>query len=128
VREAQDRDPLRPGRVLLAPTGRHLLVADGLVRLSDAPPVDTFKPSVTPLFLSAASTYGARACGVLLTGMGRDGAEGLRAIKVAGGPTLAQDEATSAVFGMPRAAIELGAVDRVLPIDEIPRALVELTR
>jgi two-component system chemotaxis response regulator CheB len=128
VREAQDRDPLRPGRVLLAPTGRHLLVADGLVRLSDAPPVDTFKPSVTPLFLSAAAAYGARACGVLLTGMGRDGAEGLRAIKTAGGPTLAQDEATSAVFGMPRAAIELGAVDRVLPIDEIPRALVELTR
>lgn len=128
VREAQDRDPLRPGRVLLAPTGRHLLVADGVVRLSDAPPVDTFKPSVTPLFLSAAAAYGARACGVLLTGMGRDGAEGLRAIKTAGGPTLAQDEATSAVFGMPRAAIELGAVDRVLPIDEIPRALVELTR
>jgi two-component system chemotaxis response regulator CheB len=128
VREAQEGELLRPGRILLAPSGRHLVVADGRARLSDAPPVDTFKPSVTPLFLSAARHHGARACGVILTGMGRDGAEGLRAIKVAGGPTLAQDEATSAVFGMPRAAIELGAVDRVLALDEIARALVELTR
>jgi two-component system chemotaxis response regulator CheB len=128
VREAVDGAPLRPGRVLLAPTGRHLLVAEGVARLSDAPPVDTFKPSVTPLFLSAARAYGRRACGVLLTGMGRDGADGLRAIKDAGGVTFAQDEATSAVFGMPRAAIELGAVDRVLSIEDIPRALVELAR
>ncbi len=128
VCEARDGDVLHPGRVLVAPSGRHLLVGDGVVRLSDAPPVDTFKPSVTPLFLSAARRYGARVCGVLLTGMGRDGAEGLKAIRNAGGPTVAQDEATSAVFGMPRAAIELGAVDRVLPIDEIARALVELTR
>jgi two-component system chemotaxis response regulator CheB len=128
VIEARDGERLRAGRVVVAPTGRHLLVADGVARLSDAPPVDTFKPSVTPLFLSAARVYGARACGVILTGMGRDGAEGLKAIHQAGGPTLAQDEATSAVFGMPRAAIELGAVDRVLPIDDIPRALVELTR
>jgi two-component system chemotaxis response regulator CheB len=128
VREAVDGTPLRGGRVLLAPTGRHLVVAEGVARLSDAPPVDTFKPSVTPLFVSAARAYRAHACGVLLTGMGRDGAEGLRAIKQAGGPTIAQDEASSAVFGMPRAAIELGAVDRVLPIDDIPRALVELAR
>ncbi len=128
VREARDGERLRPGRIVLAPTGKHLVVGEGVARLSDAPPFDTFKPSVTPLFLSAARHYGARACGVLLTGMGRDGAAGLRAIKVAGGPTLAQDEATSAVFGMPRAAIELGAVDRVLPLDEIPQALVELTR
>ncbi len=128
VREAADRDVLRAGHVLLAPTGRHLLVGDGVVRLSDAPPVDTFKPSVTPLFVSAARVYGPRACGVLLTGMGRDGAEGLKAIKDAGGPTIAQDEATSAVFGMPRAAIELGAVDRVLALDDVARALLELTR
>jgi two-component system chemotaxis response regulator CheB len=128
VCEARDGDALRPGRVLVAPSGRHLLVGDGVVRLSDAPPVDTFKPSVTPLFLSAARRYGARVCGVLLTGMGRDGADGLKAIRDAGGPTLAQDEATSAVFGMPRAAIELGAVDRVLPLEEVSRVLVELTR
>jgi len=128
VGEARDGEPLRPGCVLVAPTGRHLILVDGRARLSDAPPVDTFKPSVTPLFLSAARAYGARACGVLLTGMGRDGAEGLRAIKAANGTTFAQDEGTSAVFGMPRAAIEMGAVGRVLPIDEIPRALVELLR
>ncbi len=128
VREARDGDLLSPGRILVAPTGRHLLVAEGLARLSDAPPVDTFKPSVTPLFLSAARSYGARVCGVILTGMGRDGAEGLKAIKDAGGPTLVQDEATSAVFGMARAAIEMGAVDRVLPLDELARALMELTR
>jgi two-component system chemotaxis response regulator CheB len=128
VHEARDGEALVPGAVALAPTGRHLVVAEGVARLSDAPPVDTFKPSVTPLLLSAARTYGSRVCGVILTGMGRDGAEGLKAIKEAGGPTLAQDEATSAVFGMPRAAIELGAVDRVLPLDDIPRALAELTR
>jgi len=128
VAEAVEGEPLRPGRVVLAPSGRHLLVERGQVHLSDAPPVDTFKPSVNPLFVSAARHYGPRACGVLLTGMGRDGAEGLKVIKDRGGTALVQDEATSAVFGMPRAAIELGAADRVLPLSEIPRALVELAR
>lgn len=128
VHEARDGEPFAPGSVALAPTGRHLVVGDGVLRHSDAPPVDTFKPSVTPLLLSAARAYGPRVCGVILTGMGRDGAEGLKAIHDAGGPTLVQDEASSAVFGMPRAAIELGAVDRVLPLDEIPRALAEITR
>jgi two-component system chemotaxis response regulator CheB len=128
VREARDGDPLAPARVLIAPSGRHLLVAEGLARLSDAAPVDTFKPSVTPLFVSAARSYGTRVCGVLLTGMGRDGAEGLKTIRDGGGATIAQDEATSAVFGMPRAAIELGAVERVLAIEDISRVLQELTR
>ena len=128
VREAADGEPLVPGRVLLAPTGRHLVVTKGIAHLSDAPPVDTFKPSVTPLFFSAARAYGPRCCGVILTGMGRDGAEGMKALKEAGAHTLAQDEASSAVFGMPRAAIELGAVDRVLSLEEIPRALLEVVR
>jgi two-component system, chemotaxis family, protein-glutamate methylesterase/glutaminase len=128
VCEARHGEPLRAGRVVLAPTGHHLVVSEGVAHLSDAPPVDTFKPSVTPLFLSAARAYGARCCGVLLTGMGRDGAEGLKAIKDRGGLTVAQDEATSVVFGMPRAAVELGAVDRVLPLEEISRLMVELTR
>jgi two-component system chemotaxis response regulator CheB len=128
VHEGEHGEELAPGKVLLAPTGRHLVVGDGVVRLSDAPPVDTFRPSVTPLFLSAARAYGPRVCGVILTGMGRDGAEGMRVIRDGGGTTIAQDESTSAVFGMARAAIELGAVERILPLDEIPRVLGELTR
>jgi len=127
VRQAADGELLQPGHVLLAPSGRHLLVSEGRVRLFDGPPVDTFKPSVTPLFLSAAQSYGARACGVLLTGMGHDGAAGLKALHDAGGATLAQDEQSSAVFGMAKAAIDLGAVDRVLPLDDLPRTLVALT-
>jgi len=127
VREAADGDALRPSHVLLAPSGRHLLIGEGVVRLSDGPAVETFRPSVTPLFLSAAQAYGARACGVILTGMGHDGAVGLKALHDAGGATLAQDERSSAVFGMAKAAIDLGAVDRVLPLDDLPRALVALT-
>jgi two-component system chemotaxis response regulator CheB len=128
VRQAADGDLLQPGGVLLAPSGRHLLVAEGRVRLFDGPPVETFKPSVTPLFLSAAQSYGARACGVILTGMGHDGAAGLKVLHDAGGATLAQDEPSSAVFGMAKAAIDLGAVDRVLPLDDLPRTLVALTQ
>jgi two-component system chemotaxis response regulator CheB len=128
VAEAVDGEVLRPGRVVLAPSGKHLVVARGQVHLCDDPPVETFKPSVTPLFASAARHYGRRACGVLLTGMGRDGAEGLKEIRERGGTTIVQDEATSAVFGMPRAAIELGAAERVLALEEIPRALQELAR
>lgn len=128
VRTAADRDVLRPGRVLVAPSGRHLAVADGYVRLTDDPPIDTFRPSVNVLFATAARVYGPRCCGVLLTGMGRDGADGLGALKRAGALTLAQDEASSAVFGMAKAAIDAGAVDRVLPLDEIARAVVEAVR
>jgi two-component system chemotaxis response regulator CheB len=128
VRAAADRDVLKPGRVLLAPSGHHLVVADGYVRLSDDPPVDTFRPSVNVLFQTAAQVFGPRCCGVLLTGMGRDGADGLSALKRAGALTFAQDEASSAVFGMPRAAIEAGAVDRVLPLDEIARAVIEAVK
>jgi two-component system chemotaxis response regulator CheB len=128
VRQAQNGDPLERGLVLVAPSGRHLLVREGAVLLSDDPPIDTFRPSVTPLFRSAADVYGSRACGVLLTGMGRDGAVGLKALRTVGAITIAQDEATSIVFGMPRAAIEIGAVERVLPLEEISRALQELCR
>lgn len=128
VRTAVDGDALVPGRVLIAPGGRHLEVEEGRVRLRDGPPIETFRPSVNPLFASAARSYGPRACGLLLTGMGRDGADGLKALRDAGGYTMAQDEASCAVFGMPRAAIEAGAVDRVLALDDIPRAVLELVR
>jgi two-component system chemotaxis response regulator CheB len=128
VETARDGDALRPGHVLLAPSRRHLLVREGAVELSDGPPVDTFCPSATPLFASAARSYGPRALGVVLTGMGRDGAEGLRALHDAGGHTLAQDEPSSVVFGMARAALELGAVDRVLPLDALADAILEQVR
>ncbi|WP_176062458.1 chemotaxis-specific protein-glutamate methyltransferase CheB [Anaeromyxobacter diazotrophicus] len=128
VRVARDGDALAPGVVLLAPSGHHLEVGPGRVHLSGAPPIDTFRPSVEPLFRSAARAYGRSACGVILTGMGHDGAEALKELRAAGGITLAQDEATSVVFGMPRAALEAGAVDRVLPLDAIARTLAGLAR
>ena len=99
-----------------APEDRHLvLAARGVLGCSQAPPVSHVRPSATVLFKSAARFYGPEAAGVLLTGMGEDGAAGLKAIHDAGGITLAQDEASSVVYGMPRAAAELGAVDLVLP-------------
>jgi two-component system chemotaxis response regulator CheB len=125
VREARDGDELRGGLVLMAPAKRHLVVSRGVARLSNAPPVETFKPSVTPLFVTAAEAYGSRVCGVVLTGMGRDGEEGVRALKRAGAHVLAQDEASSVVFGMPRAAMEAGA-DRLVPLEDIPRLLTEM--
>lgn len=128
VREARDGEPLEPGTILFAPAGKHLLIERGLARLDDGPPVHGFRPSATPLFRSTARAYGARACGVILTGMGDDGADGLVELKAAGGTTLAQDEATCAVFGMPRAAIEAGAIHEVLPLDRIGAALTEVVR
>ncbi|CAN7361578.1 chemotaxis-specific protein-glutamate methyltransferase CheB [Phenylobacterium sp. LjRoot225] len=115
------------GRVILAPPGRHLTVRDGLLRLSDAPERHSCRPSVDVLFESVAREVGGAATACLLTGMGRDGAAGMLAIRRAGGLTIAQDEASSVVFGMPREAILLGAAQHVLPIGEIGPALVALT-
>ena len=126
VAVARDGEVLEPGNVRMAPAGHHLLVGPSRTRLSDAAPIDGFRPSVTALFQSVSEAHGHRACGVLLTGMGRDGADGLVALRRAGGHAIVQDEATSAIFGMPRAAIEAGAADRVLGLEEIPRALLEM--
>ncbi len=115
----------RPG-IFVAPTGQHLVVQGRTLGTSDAPPVSGHRPSATVLLRSVARAYGRRAVGVLLTGMGDDGAAGLVDVKRAGGFTIAQDEATSVVFGMPAAAIALGAVDRILPARAIPAALVDL--
>jgi two-component system chemotaxis response regulator CheB len=124
---------LRPGTALLAPGNRHMtLVRQGRdsvgVALLDAPLINRHRPSVDVLFSSAARTFGGAAAGVLLTGMGRDGAQGLLEMRVAGALTIAQDEATSVVFGMPKAAIEIGAAAKVLPIDLIAAALVRVAR
>ncbi len=121
-----DRVDETVGTVTMAPPGQHLAVHDGVLRLSRDPERHSCRPSVDVLFESVASSYGARAAACLLTGMGRDGAEGLAAIRRAGGLTLAQDEATSVVYGMPREAAALGAVEHVLPLEQIGPALAAL--
>jgi two-component system chemotaxis response regulator CheB len=129
VRYACDGEPLPRGPgVLMAPPGRHLVLERGALRLEDGPERFSCKPSVDVLFSSLARALGPAALGCLLTGMGKDGAEGLLAMRRAGAPTVAQDEATSVVFGMPREAILLGAAERVLPRQEIGPALLAAAR
>jgi two-component system chemotaxis response regulator CheB len=126
---ARDGEPWpAPGtcRVVLAPPDEHLLVRDGRLRLTLEPERHSCRPSVDVLFESIARELGPRAAACLLTGMGRDGAEGLLAVRQAGGVTMAQDESTSVVFGMPREAIRLGAADQVLRLDQIAPALASL--
>ena len=107
------------GAVYVAPTDKHLLFSRGGFILDDGAKVQNQKPSVDVFFRSAAAGYGDRALGVILTGMGADGAEGCAAIVASGGFTVAQDEASSLIFGMPRAAIARGAASLVLPLDRI---------
>lgn len=127
IKIAEDGDLLQSGKVLFAPASVHLSVQPGgRVRLHDDEPVLGCRPSVDVAFQSIAKAYGSRAAGVLLTGMGTDGAAGLLAIRRAGGKTLVQDEASCAIFGMPRAAIELGAAQQVLPPAGIARSLIAL--
>jgi two-component system chemotaxis response regulator CheB len=98
------------------------------VRLRQDPPIHFTRPAVDMLFHSAAHCAGHHAVGVLLTGMGRDGAQGMQQLKSAGAVNLAQNEATCVVYGMPRAAVELGVVDRVLPLDHMPHAILHALR
>jgi two-component system chemotaxis response regulator CheB len=120
VRVAVNGERLEPGTILIAPDARHLTVTpDGRVRLLATPSVGGHRPSADVLFRSLAASYGDRAVGIVLTGMGRDGAEGLRELHEAGAPTIAQDPATAVVGGMPGAAVALGAVDRVLDMGDI---------
>lgn len=114
------------GKVLMAPAGQHLVVRDGVVELHRGPPRHSCRPSIDLMFESIAASYGPAAVGCLLTGMGRDGAAGLRAIRDAGGLTFAQDEATSVVYGMPREAAQIGAAAHVLPLPAIGPALARL--
>jgi two-component system chemotaxis response regulator CheB len=122
---------IEPGRVLLAPGSAHLRISrknPGVVIVEDTAPVNGFRPSVDVLFHSAAEVFGASTTAALLTGMGRDGAQGLLAIRNASGFTVAQDEATSVVWGMPRMALEMGAVDKTHPIDEIAATVLNACR
>jgi two-component system chemotaxis response regulator CheB len=123
VREAKDGDEVRPGLALIAPGSHHMLLkrigASYRVSIQDGPLVSRHRPSVDVLFRSAAQYAGANAVGIILTGMGDDGAKGLLEMKNAGAFTIAQNEATCVVFGMPRMAIEAGAVQKILPLDLI---------
>jgi two-component system chemotaxis response regulator CheB len=116
------------GRVFVAPDDRHLgITRKGRIHLGDGPPEEGFRPSATHLFRSVAKAYGPRSVGILLSGMGRDGATGLEAICTAGGLTVAQDQATCVVFGMPGEAVRLGAARRVLPPPAIAQLIMSLT-
>ena len=127
VREARDGDRLERGLVLIAPGGRHLQLrkASGqyFAVVADGPPVNRHKPSVDVLFRSAADCAGRDALAIILTGMGDDGARGMKLLHDQGARTLAQDEASSVVYGMPKEAVALGAVDEVLPLGQFARAI-----
>ncbi|WP_454457100.1 protein-glutamate methylesterase/protein-glutamine glutaminase [Thauera phenylacetica] len=132
VLEAQDGQRVIPGRVLIAPGGRHMTLrrsgAQYLVEVRDGPPVNRHRPSVDVLFRSVARCAGRNALGVIMTGMGDDGARGLREMFDAGAQTIAQDEASSVVFGMPKEAIRLGAASRILALQSIGPALEQYAR
>jgi two-component system, chemotaxis family, protein-glutamate methylesterase/glutaminase len=132
VKEAESNDTVLRGRALIAPGNRHLLVkrsgARYYVEVKDAPLVSRHRPSVDVLFRSAAHYAGPNAVGVILTGMGDDGARGMLEMKQAGAYTIAQDEATSVVFGMPNEAIKRGAVDEILPLQSIARSVLARAR
>lgn len=130
VMEARDGQQIIPGHAYIAPGGKHLLVKrDGaryVCQLNDGPLVNRHKPSVDVLFRSLAENAGPNAVGVILTGMGDDGAEGLGEMKAAGAPTVAQDEQSSVVWGMPGEAVKRGYADRVLPLSKIPAEMEAL--
>ncbi len=130
VKEAEDGDAVRPGRALIAPGNFHMLLIQAhggrCVQIKDGPLISRHKPSVNVLFKSTARSAGSKAIGVMLTGMGKDGAEGMKEMHDCGAVNIAQDENTCVVFGMPKAAIELGAVDYIVPLEHIAAKLFEL--
>jgi len=127
VKEAIDGDEIKPGRIFVAPSDYHMtvekkdasLLQRGIIRLAKTPKVNKVRPSVDVTMTSVAEVYGPDSMGVLLTGMGIDGARGMLAIKEKNGKTIAEDPSSCVIFGMPKAAIEMGAVDKVVPLDKI---------
>lgn len=132
VYEAKDGQQILPGHVYIAPGNRHLIVersgAQFICRLNDGPPVNRHKPSVDVMFRSVAQNVGPNAMGVILTGMGDDGARGLLEMKETGSFTIAQDEASSVVWGMPGESVKLGAAEIQLPLDRIPGKIISYTK
>jgi two-component system chemotaxis response regulator CheB len=129
IREAKDGDRLERGVVLIAPGGRHMQLRKSAGQyfavVADGPPVNRHKPSVDVLFKSAAECAGGDVLAIMLTGMGDDGARGMKLLHDGGARTIAQDEASCVVFGMPKEAIKLGAVDEVLPLDRVAAAILQ---
>ena len=128
VREAKNGDRVLPGQALIAPGGKHMLLkrsgAQYHVDVVDGPLVNRHRPSVDVLFRSVAKCAGSNALGIIMTGMGDDGARGLKEMREAGAKTLGQDEATCVVYGMPKEAMKCGAVERELPLGDIPHAIL----
>lgn len=126
VKEAENDEPIRKSIVYVAPPNKHMLVSDGKIALTSSAFVHFTRPSIDLTFESVAADYQEKAIGVILTGTGRDGSMGIKAIKEKGGTTIAQDEKTSEHFGMPQAAIATGTVDFVLPVQDIAPAIISL--
>ncbi|MCC6444588.1 MAG: chemotaxis response regulator protein-glutamate methylesterase [Armatimonadetes bacterium] len=126
VKEAEAGDALEPGKALLAPGGWHMAVESGqAVSLNQDPPLWGVRPSVDVTLKSAAAVFGRRAVGVILTGMGRDGADGMAAVRQCGGVTIAEHESTCVVYGMPKTVIEAGTAGHIVPLPKIVEAIVE---
>lgn len=126
VLEARQQMPIENGKVYIAAGGTHMVLKNKTIQLLDTAKIHGVKPAVDPLFESAVQVYGKKVLGIILTGMGKDGAQGCLAIKQVGGSVLAQDEATSVVYGMPKYAVESGAVDEILSIDQIKSRIQEI--
>lgn len=125
VKEAEDGDLVQEGLALIAPGGFHMVVTkNGRINLTQDPPVNYVRPAADVMMLSSAEVYGSKNIGVVLTGMGSDGAQGIRAIKEKGGTTIAQNKETCVVFGMPNVAIKTGCVDVVAPLERIPQEIL----
>lgn len=132
VKEAEDGDLIRKGRILIAPGDHHMIVEKrslaNVARLHQDPQVNGHRPSAGVLFQSVAKTYGPYAMGLIMTGMGRDGAAEIGEIYAAGGLTAAQDEGSCVVYGMPRVALEMGNIERVIPLEEMARQITEIVK
>ncbi len=127
VKEVEDGDIIKEGEVLVARGGYHMIVeSNKRIKLLDGPKRFGVKPAVNMTMISASEVFGSNAIGILLTGMGHDGAFGMKTIKKRGGNTIAQDSSSSVIYGMPKAAVDLGAVDKLLPTKKIPQTIQEL--